>query len=297
MSVLGSLWQWIKMCMLVLAYESEWIFKIALKNEVDNLWKLFISKIDAKFKNFVPNPPLHAKVLGKIWKEWNERDLAILFHNTIRFLFWCGRGWSRQGRCWFVLACKEYQQSAWAGSGLDLSSFISVNLMVICIKVTGAVGAVKSTLKPQLLYIPAGFWGTISEFLPWSFSYTYPAKLDLAACRGYLWMPLYISNDQEFPCCELSSFLFVLEEGLWIKSTLSQSRSTFLGLVACLRVLISVGSLQLLLCGLSIWIFQKWIFNPMLPLCSLAGFQAFNSHDSMLHTQGAHTSVTAISAY
>lgn len=79
------------------------------------------------------NPaPRHMLNLGAKSKEnVNERDLVTLFYNTIRFLFGFREDWPRQGRYWFVLACKEYKQSAWAGSSPDLRSFIFANLTAI----------------------------------------------------------------------------------------------------------------------------------------------------------------------
>lgn len=162
MSVLGILWQWIKMCMF-LAYEPEWIFNIILKKWSRYIpWSYLLQRCMSSLRVLSQGPSLYY-----IWGEnpkRMERDLAILFHNTIRFLFWFGRDWSRQDRCCFVLACKEYQQSAWAGLGLHSTSFISINLRVILVKVWGLWGHWKSTLKPQPRYIPAGLAPRV-EFL------------------------------------------------------------------------------------------------------------------------------------
>lgn len=63
MSVLGILWQWIKMCMLlVLAYESEWIFNIVLKK-----WSGYISW-SYLFQRYIPILRAMSQTLPKFAK-------------------------------------------------------------------------------------------------------------------------------------------------------------------------------------------------------------------------------------
>ena len=111
-----------------------------------------------------PNPSLRDKFGGKIREEWGEKGLCNAFSEYNKISVLLGRDRPRQGRCGFALACEELRQSAWAGSCLHPSGFISATLMAPWIKVSGLQASGGSTLKLQLLHIPAGLTSGL-EFL------------------------------------------------------------------------------------------------------------------------------------
>ena len=144
-----------------------------------HLLKLFVPETHAQPKSFVPTPPSVTNSGGKIREEWGEKRLCHAFSEYNKISVLLGRDRPGQGRCGFALAREELRQSAWAGSRLHPSSFISATLMAPWIKVLGPRASGGSTLKPQPLHVPAGptSGARISEFLPCPFFCTYPAKV------------------------------------------------------------------------------------------------------------------------
>ena len=144
-----------------------------------HLLKLFVPETHAQPKSFVPTPPSVTNSGGKIREERGEKRLCHAFSEYNKISVLLGRDRPGQGRCGFALAREELRQSAWAGSRLHPSSFISATLMAPWIKVLGPRASGGSTLKPQPLHVPAGptSGARISEFLPCPFFCTYQAKV------------------------------------------------------------------------------------------------------------------------
>lgn len=157
---------------------------------------------------FRSKPALCAKFGRKeIWKAWNERDPAILFQNTIRFLFWLVKtGLGKEGPG--LHRHTEQRCTTQAGSASGVCSFIFAN---VTIKVPGAMGNTTPTLQP--LYLSAGLASGL-EFLHFcpalSPGGTLPSESHLAAFRRRTPMSSHISKDRGCLCCELtlSSFSF-----------------------------------------------------------------------------------------
>lgn len=121
---------------------------------------------------FCSKPALCAKFGRKeIWKAWNERDPAILFQNTIRFLFWlvkAGLG-------------KEGPRLHWHTVALRRPSRLSLRCLQLYLckrdhQSPRGHGQHHTHATATLPICWPGFWVRISEFLPRPFSWRCAAK-------------------------------------------------------------------------------------------------------------------------
>lgn len=170
MSVLGSLAVNKNVYVVRVGYESEMnVSHCSEEMKWIHLLKLFIPETHAQPYSFVPTPPSVTNLGGKIREEWGEKRLCNAFSEYNKISVMLGWDQPRQGRCGFALAREELRQSAWAGSRLHPSGFISATLMAPWIKVSGLRASGGSTLKLQLLHIPAGLTSGL-EFLTFCLS-------------------------------------------------------------------------------------------------------------------------------